>query len=85
MRASLKVLPDRSLSDFDSSARLGYPFCDLAVQSFMMLPYIVAEPRVDLLVYQDSPTEMHSMSEDHAGGVLEIYPCSSKQVLNILI
>jgi hypothetical protein len=50
-----------------------------------MLPYIVAEPRVDLLVYQDSPTEMHSMSEDHAGGVLEIYPCSSKQVLNILI
>jgi hypothetical protein len=77
LRSSLKVLPDRSFNEIDSSAKQGCWFCDLAVQSFMMLLRVESEPRVELLVYPDSPTEIHSISGNLPGDVLEIYPCSS--------
>lgn len=77
-RSSLTVLGKRSFDDFELSATQGCCFCDMILQSFMMFKYIETGMQVDLLLYPQSPAELHSMSRNDLYDVVEIYACSSK-------
>jgi len=77
-RRSLIVVSNRSFDDFRTSAVQGCFFCDLVLQSFLLLQYVTAEMRVELLLYPDSPAELHSSDEQGFHEIVEIYPCSSK-------
>jgi hypothetical protein len=79
VRTRLKVLSDRSFEDFELSAnQTGCFYCAIALQTFLLFEIVVANMKVDLLLYPNSPTEMHSMPKEGQSEVLEIYPCASK-------
>jgi hypothetical protein len=79
----LKVLSDRSYEDFESSAdQKGCPHCSVILQSFALFDKVVPNMQVDLLLYADSPTEMHTKPEEGQSEVLELYPCQGKHFLN---
>jgi hypothetical protein len=75
---SLTVLTGRSFGDFEKSAMEGCNFCDKVLQSFMLLQYVERGMRVELLLYAESPTELHSLVNKDVYDAVEIYPCSSK-------
>jgi hypothetical protein len=78
-RTRLKVVSDRSLGDFELSAnQKGCSYCAIALQSLSLFKTVVPDMQVDLLLYPNSPTEMHSKSKEGQSEVLEIYPCASK-------
>lgn len=72
------VLPDRSYDDFKKSSMRGCPFCDVVLQSFMLLQGVTPEMRVELLLYAESPVELHMSGQKESPEVVEIYPCSSR-------
>jgi len=72
------VLPDRSYDDFSKSADGGCIFCDAVRQSFQLLDYVATEMPVKLLLYPDSPVELHASDGKDSYQVIEIYPCPSK-------
>jgi len=76
-RPELTVLPGLSFNDFCISAERGCFFCDVVLQSFLLLQFVTEEMRVELLLYADSPVELHSSGEKDFHEVVEIYPCSS--------
>ena len=80
-RPSLTVLANRSFDEFSKSAKQGCCFCDVIQQSFLLLRYVDAEMRVKLLLYAQSPAELHASSNKDFPEVVEIYSCSSKLVL----
>jgi hypothetical protein len=73
-------LVKRSFDDFEiSSAKgKGCHFCDVTLQSFMLLRFLDTAARVELLFYPESPTELHSLARRDAYDVVEIYPSSGK-------
>lgn len=75
---SLTTLADRSFDDFKLSALQGCSFCDLTLQSFMLLQYVDTTTPVELLFYSNSPTELHSLADRDVYDVVEIYPCSGE-------
>ena len=80
-RPSPIVLRDRSFDDFNKSADRGCPFCDIVLQSFMLLDFVTPEMQVKLLLYADSPAELHGPGWAGFSEVIEIYPCSGKLAL----
>jgi hypothetical protein len=80
-----KALSDRSFDVFELSAnKNGCPYCAVALQSFLLFENIVSNMQVELLLYPNSSTEMHSRAGKGQSEVLEIYPCSSKNILAAL-
>jgi hypothetical protein len=80
-RPSLNVLSNRSFDEFSRSAMQGCSFCDVVQQSFLLLQYVAVEMRVELLLYGQSPAELHASANKDIHEVVEIYSCSSKLVL----
>lgn len=80
-RPGLIVLANRSFDEFSKSAKRGCCFCDVVQQSFLLLQYVDAEMRVKLLLYAQSPAELHASANEDVHEVVEIYSCSSKLVL----
>ncbi|KAG9201944.1 hypothetical protein G6514_005139 [Epicoccum nigrum] len=79
-RPSLKVISPRTLSDFEASAKEdGCRYCDYAFQSFLLLGSESDNPTVELLCYPDSPTELHSATNEEGCDVVEIYPCTDSE------
>lgn len=72
------VLPGRSYHDFKGSAERGCFFCDVVLQSFLLLQNVAPEMRVELVLYAESPAELHAPGWKSFHEVVEIYPCSSK-------
>jgi hypothetical protein len=56
----------------------GCNFCDKISQSFMLLQCVEKGMRVELLLYAQSPAELHSVANKDVYDAVEIYPCSSK-------
>jgi hypothetical protein len=77
-KPGLKILTNRSFNDFEISATEGCHFCDVTYQSFPLLRSLGSDLQVELLMYPQSPTEIHNRSNGGAYDVVEIYPCSSK-------
>lgn len=75
-RPSLTVLSRRSFDQFRISATQGCLFCDVALQSFMLLQTVEIGMRAELLLYPQSPTELHSLANKDVYDVVEIYPYS---------
>lgn len=48
------------------------------MQSFMMFQYIEHGMQVELLLYQQSPAELHSISGTDVQDIVEIYACFGK-------
>jgi hypothetical protein len=44
----------------------------------MLLQFVDLAARVELLLYSDSPTELHSLTNKDAYDLVEIYPSSGK-------
>lgn len=80
-RPSLTVLPNRSFDEFSKSAKQGCCFCDVVQQSFQLLQDVSVEMRVELLLYGQSPAELHASLNRDIHEVVEIYSCSSKLAL----
>jgi hypothetical protein len=79
VRARLRALSGRSFEGFELSANhQGCSYCAVALQSFLLFKEIVSNMQVELLLYPNSPTEMHSMPTKGQSEVLEIYSCPSK-------
>lgn len=75
-RPSLRVISPRTLSEFEASAKeRGCRYCDYTFQSFLLLGSESNNPKVELLCYADSPTELHSATNEDGCDVVEIYPC----------
>ncbi|KAF2828836.1 HET-domain-containing protein [Ophiobolus disseminans] len=75
-RPGLIVLANRSFDEFSKSAKQGCCFCDVVQQSFLLLQYVDAEMRVKLLLYAQSPAELHASANKDVHEVVEIYSCS---------
>jgi hypothetical protein len=72
-------LVKRSFADFRISAKeKGCLYCDVALQSFMLLRFLNTTMQVELVTYPESPTELHSLANRGAYDVVEIYPSSGK-------
>jgi hypothetical protein len=79
VRTRLEVVSHRNFKDFEFSANEeGCSYCAVALQCFALFRTIVSNLQVELLLYPNSPTEMHSKPEEGQSEVLEIYPCPSK-------
>ncbi|KAH5741123.1 hypothetical protein HBI18_042470 [Parastagonospora nodorum] len=74
---SFKILSKRSFHDFQTSSLQGCAFCDVALQSCMLFQFVEAETQVEVLIYAQSPTELHSRANRDAQDIVEIYPSSS--------
>jgi hypothetical protein len=77
-RPSLTVLRDRSFEGFCTSAKRGCSFCGVILQAFPLLQFVATGMRVELLLYADSPVELHSSGQKDVHEVVEIYPCPSR-------
>lgn len=80
-RPSQMVVADRSFEDFKVSARNGCHFCDIILQSFMLLQTVESGMQVELVLYSQSPNELHSLANGETSDVVEIYPCSGESKL----
>lgn len=72
----LIVIRDRSYDDFGVSAKQGCTFCDATLQSFMLLQSVEVGMPLELVIYAQSPTELHSLARKGVYDVVEIYPSS---------
>jgi hypothetical protein len=77
-RPKLTILADRSFEDFKISALQGCHFCDVTMQAFQLLQSVEFGAQVELLLYAQSPTELHSVANKGEYDVVEIYTCPSK-------
>lgn len=77
-RSSLTVLRDRCFEDFDRSATRGCGFCDIVAQSFLLLQFVIPGMQVELILYPQSPAELHSLANKDIYDVVEIYPYSGR-------
>lgn len=78
--SSLKVIPNCRFDDFESSANRGCLFCAFVLQSFVLLQsqQVGRSTPVELLLYPDSPAELHSLADEDVYDVVEIYPYPCK-------
>lgn len=81
-RPSLTVLSKRTFHDFRISAAQGCRFCDVALQSFMLFQSVNTEMRVELLIYSQSPAELHYLANRDMCDAVEIYACEGKLSLS---
>ncbi|KAH8719331.1 heterokaryon incompatibility protein-domain-containing protein [Phaeosphaeriaceae sp. PMI808] len=78
---NVKRLANRSFNDFEISSQQGCSFCDVTLQSFLLLHSVEPNSRVDLLLYRKSPAEIQSTSRDDPYNVVEIYAQSDTKLL----
>jgi hypothetical protein len=78
--SSLIVLSDRSFEEFSKSAKEGCCFCDAILQAFMLFQFVDIGMHVELLLYGQSPAELHASVNEDIHEVVEIY-CPSKLAL----
>ncbi|KAJ8112944.1 hypothetical protein OPT61_g4808 [Boeremia exigua] len=71
--AGVRILSKRSFDEFARSAAQGCVFCDAVAQSFALLRGVEPGMRVELLLYPDSPAEVHSLVNRLYGDAVEVY------------
>ena len=75
-RPRLKALSSRTFRSFEASAKDGCRYCDYVFQGFVLLGSTAENPEVELILYVDSPTELHSATNEDVCDIVEIYPSS---------
>lgn len=74
-----KVLSGRSFEECRLSFESGCGFCGLAVQASALLRSAGLNPLLEILLYPQAPTEIHSLSIDENYDVVEVYPSSGRR------